>query len=281
MSTSGMAVSSQNNDLKGWLNSMWGVARLTLRLMLFSPRVMVFAAIGMFPVLIAILWNISRYFGVVSIHTLPFSMFMTLMGGFHFYFYIILLSLIYGTALFGDEIEENTISYLLLRPVKREAMWTGKMLAYLMLSVPVIVLSVFLTFFTLMWAAKYGNFANQVRQCIEVCLISVIGLIAYGSFFLWMGVQFKRSTMKGLVFAYIWEGFIPFAPGYVKFYCIRYYLLSMFPDQSAIPFNGMGIMNFYEQTATIRSVVTLLIITVIFGLMAIYKLKTSEFSSQE
>src|SRR5690606_1119283 len=62
-------------------------------------------------------------------------------------FIVPVLGVFYGTSLIADEVEDKTITYLFTRPIPRAAVLLGKYLAYLAVTVLVVLPSVMLVYF--------------------------------------------------------------------------------------------------------------------------------------
>jgi ABC-type transport system involved in multi-copper enzyme maturation permease subunit len=118
-------------------------------------------------------------------------------------FIVPVLALYYGTALVADEVEDKTITYLFTRPIRRGAVLLGKFLAYFVCTVMVVTPSLMVVYFLmgLSGATLAGTFPSLLKDLGLV----ILGLLAYGGLFAWVGAQFKRPLVIGLVFVFGFE----------------------------------------------------------------------------
>jgi len=120
-----------------WLYQLWAVAWLTLRNLVLRKRTLFMLLLACVPVAIA---AALRYWlpiggGRPTAHQFFTGMFI----GPYVYFVVLLTTIFFGASLFADERGDRTITFLLTRPVPREAIVVGKFLTYA-LSVNVMLL---------------------------------------------------------------------------------------------------------------------------------------------
>src|SRR6266511_1350518 len=119
-------------------------------------------------------------------------------------FIVPILAVFYRTSLMADEVEDKTITYLFTRPIPRGAVMAGKYLAYLACTILVVLASVMIVFF-LVVPINGGSIAASFLDVVKDLILLTVGLIAYGALFSWVGAQFKRPLLTGLVFVFGWE----------------------------------------------------------------------------
>jgi ABC-2 type transport system permease protein len=143
-------------------------------------------------------------------------------------FIVPVLGVFYGTALIADEVDDKTITYLFTRPVRRGAVLVGKFLAYVACTVLLVLPSVVLVYF-LVVPLGGGSIGESFPALLEDLGMLIIGLIAYGAVFAWVGARLKRPLVLGLVFAFGWEPAVLLFPGYLKRLTVAYYLQALVP----------------------------------------------------
>jgi ABC-type transport system involved in multi-copper enzyme maturation permease subunit len=143
-------------------------------------------------------------------------------------FIIPVLGVFYGTALIADEVEDKTITYLFTRPVRRGAVLFGKYLAYLACTVLLVLPSVVIVFFLIVPLGG-GSIGQAFPTLLEDLGMLIVGLIAYGAVFAWVGARLRRPVVIGLVFAFGWEPAVLLFPGYLKRLTVAYYLQALVP----------------------------------------------------
>ena len=74
----------------------------------------------------------------------------------------------------------------------------------------------------------------------------VLGLLAYGGLFAWVGARFRQPLVIGLVFVFGWEQVALLIPGYVRNFTIIYFLQSLAPQGDT----AEGIMALLQRLVT-------------------------------
>jgi ABC-type transport system involved in multi-copper enzyme maturation permease subunit len=144
-------------------------------------------------------------------------------------FIVPVLGVFYGTALIADEVDDRTITYLFTRPVPRGAVLLGKFLAYVACTALLVLPSVVLVYFLIVSIAG-GSIGESFPDLLEDLGMLIVGLIAYGAVFAWVGACLKRPLVLGLVFAFGWEPAVLLFPGYLKRLTVAYYLQALVPQ---------------------------------------------------
>jgi ABC-type transport system involved in multi-copper enzyme maturation permease subunit len=143
-------------------------------------------------------------------------------------FIVPVLGVFYGTALIADEVDDKTITYLFTRPVRRGAVLVGKYLAYVACTALLVLPSIVLVYF-LVVPLGGGSIGESFPALIEDLGMLIVGLIAYGAVFAWVGARLKRPLVLGLVVAFGWEPAVLLFPGYLKRLTVAYYLQALVP----------------------------------------------------
>jgi len=146
---------------------------------------------------------------------------------FYLRFIVPVLGVFYGTSLMADEVEDKTITYLFVRPIKRGAVLIGKYLAYLACTLFVVLPSVVLVY--LLVVPMQGSLGGAFIDLLKDLVLLAVGLAVYGAVFAFVGAKFKRPLLVGLVFVFGWEQAALAFPGYMKKFTVAYYLQSLVP----------------------------------------------------
>ena len=144
-----------------------------------------------------------------------------------FGFILTILSVIYGTAVVSQEIEQRTIVYLLTRPVPRWRILLAKFLGSLIAIILTTGLSVLLLALVVYGPGKIGS-----TPLWRDLMILPVGALAYGSLFLLMSTLLARPLMFGLLFAFGWESWVPNLPGAFARLSIMAYLRVLAPHKT-------------------------------------------------
>ena len=201
---------------------------LGLGQMIWSKRTMFIALIVGVPVLLAVF---ARAGGNASINVTinggrigAAEMFDTIVWLLFLRFAVPVLGVWYGTSLIADEVDEKTITYLFVRPVRRGAVVMGKYLAYLACTSCLVFGAVVLVYVSVMGSTPFAPDAHV--WAVPVAL--VLGLAAYGALFTLMGASLKRPLVLGLIFAFGWEQIALLVPGYLRRFTLAYHLETVF-----------------------------------------------------
>jgi ABC-type transport system involved in multi-copper enzyme maturation permease subunit len=125
-------------------------------------------------------------------------------------FLLPLVCLFQGGPAVVDEIEGRTITYLFLRPVSKPAIFLGKTLAAMVISIALVLVPVIPVFFLSMAA---GSDAGANMQFLAQSLVSLlVGCCSYTAVFALLGAVFARSLLAGLLFWAVVEWGLSFIP---------------------------------------------------------------------
>jgi ABC-type transport system involved in multi-copper enzyme maturation permease subunit len=144
-------------------------------------------------------------------------------------FAVPVLGVWYGTSLIADEVEEKTITYLFVRPIRRGTVVVGKYLAYLACTSIVMLGAVMLVYLAIVMRSAFPEDVSLTRALAVLAL----GLAAYGALFAFMGASLRRPLVSGLVFAFGWEQVALVLPGYLRRFTLAYHLDSVFRGSPA------------------------------------------------
>jgi ABC-2 type transport system permease protein len=192
------------------------IAALTLRQLLGRGRTVLLGLLALLPILLAIVYRIGSedtdqqqwvaqvlFDGLVVTVLLP------------------LLSLVYGTAALGAEIEDGTAVYLLAKPVSRAQIIVGKLLAaWVLTSVTVLASGLVAGAIGLQGVPGHGLLAG-----FGIALVA--GSLVYSALFVMLSVITSRALIAGLVYVFIWEGLINGLFAGTRLLSVRHYTLAV------------------------------------------------------
>jgi ABC-type transport system involved in multi-copper enzyme maturation permease subunit len=236
------------------------VFQLAWRQMLWSRRTFFVIAIIGVPIVLALAARSGAVSGSLSMtvngEEVGEGLFASILWVLLLRFVVPILGVWYGTSLIADEVEEKTITYLFVRPIRRGAVVVGKYLAYLACTAAVVLPGVVVVHAAGMSEAVDGS-AGLLRGLAALTL----GLASYGALFAFTGTSLRRPLVAGLVFAFGWEPLAMLVPGYLRRFTLAYYLEAVFRDTLAAAV-GVGF---------------LLAVTVVCLLLATHTIERREF----
>jgi ABC-2 type transport system permease protein len=179
--------------------ALWALYVLTLRQHLHGKRWMVITLLFLLP---AVLVLIVRR----TAHDVPPVNFE-----FVFVFMFIpqallpLVALIYASGMIQDEQEEQTITYLLVRPIAKWAIYLVKLLATLTTTVCLTAIFTAITY-VVIYAGAEPSAESIPLRCAKAISIHALAVIAYCCLFGLIGLLSKRSLVIGILYIAIFEG---------------------------------------------------------------------------
>jgi ABC-type transport system involved in multi-copper enzyme maturation permease subunit len=240
----------------GYLTSAFRIFDLSLSEMLWSRRTIFMALVVGVPVVMALMLRLLVSLGAPILEgpgravrmTGP-AIFGMMIWILYLRFTVPVLGVFYGTSLMADEVEDKTITYLFVRPIRRGAVLMGKYLAYLACTVFVVLPSVVVVY--LLVVPMQGSLGASFIDLLKDLAILTLGLAAYGALFAFVGAKYKRPLLIGLVFIFGWEQAALAFPGYMKRFTIAYYLQGLVPH--AMPNDGVVslLQGFFREAPTL------------------------------
>ena len=235
------------------------IFRLTLRQLLGRWRVLLIVFLASLPTLIVLLikWqnpeeaNFHQDFVQVMIDAM-------IIGGI-----MPIVTMTIASAAFGNELEDRTLYYLILKPISRVHIALAKVVATFVLTAPVVVAS------GVVPTALAGADAGAV---LAVGIALLAGVAAYASIFTWAGLITPRALSYGLVYVLVWEGLLSSFLTGVRYLSVRGYTLSLL--------HGIDAKNFEiledRVIAFPAAIVGAVGIALVFFFLAHYRLRTMD-----
>src|SRR5262245_54613201 len=111
-----------------------------------------------------------------------------------------LAALLYASGMIRDEIEEQTLTYLLIRPLPRWAIYLTKLLATLVAGTVLTGLFTLITYGVIAWGQ--AEFASQAMPQRPLQMAGIFGLtfLGYSALFGLLSLFFRRSLILGVVY---------------------------------------------------------------------------------
>lgn len=236
-----------------------------------------FALLGLIPVALAVVVRIVLHGRSGDMA----AVFTEILMVFFLQFYIVILSLFYGTSVTAEEIEGRTLSYLVTRPIPKPAVVLGKYAAYALLTTLMVGVSLALSYFIL----NAGRLAQPSLYLTFLGYLGVLvlGILAYTAFFTFLGALLKKAIILGLIFGFGWENVIQYFPGSTQKFSLVHYLKSLLPYR---PMGGGGrgvalLLFRLEPTAPPVAVLMLALIAGAFLALACWFFRTKEYLYEE
>jgi ABC-2 type transport system permease protein len=196
--------------------ALWTLYTLTLRQYLHGKRWLAMIALFLLPVGLAI---------VVRVHARhPSSVLLEFLAAFMFVPQALLplIALLYASGIIQDEQEEQTITYLLVRPIPKWAIYCMKLFATWTIAVALTIVLTVLTY-----AAIYTStdvpLTEVVLRCTKAALVHSLAVVAYCSLFGLISFITRRTLLVGIIYAAVVEGLFANLPFGIRLATVIYY----------------------------------------------------------
>ena len=165
-----------------------------------------------------------------------------------------------ATAAFGNELEDGTLPYLLMKPVSRLRLVLGKYAAVLLVTVPALLAGLAVTTAITAQGPDAGELG---RVLLAMAGASAAAAMLLGAVFLLVSLVIPRALLAGMIYIFAWESLLGrFLPG-VRAISSREYALRVFG----------GLLADDLPTASNASL-TMLAVAVVCLLLAVWRLRS-------
>jgi len=205
----------------GELSGLAVLLGLTLRQQLRGRRLLVLVVLYALPCVLAIvLRSLSR---PAPTDILEFALVYNLVP----HVLAPLTALLFAGGMIQDEVEEQTLTYLLVRPLPRPALYVCKLLGTLFLTTLLVAAST-----TGLYLATYWNTTEMwdggvVKRVLLTAGIFALGQVGYCSLFGCLGVLTRRTLIAGVIYIVIFEGLLANLQFMVRSLTVVYYVRVM------------------------------------------------------
>jgi ABC-2 type transport system permease protein len=136
-----------------------------------------------------------------------------------------------ATAAFGNELDDRTLSYLVLKPVPRSLIVLPKLLASIVVGGPLLIASGVV-------ATLLGVGGGQAALAVGLALFA--GAVTYATIFTWAGLVSTHALGFALIYVFLWEGLISSFLGGVRYLSVRGYTLAILHGIDDKSFEALG-----------------------------------------
>lgn len=182
-----------------------------------------------------------------------------------------LVSLVVGSAVVNEEVENRTITYPFTRPIPRSAFFIGRWFA------TALVVAALLGASAALVGLAAGGTGEPLPEGLVLRLVgaSIAGACVYPLLFAVLGVFLRRPMIVGLGYTFLFEGILANVPGGNQSLSIQYYLRSICLDpslevwQETGPFIALGLQSLSTPLAAVHVLSIVLVTFLTVGAVAI------------
>jgi ABC-2 type transport system permease protein len=137
-----------------------------------------------------------------------------------------IVALTYASGIIRDEQEDQTLTYLLIRPIPRWAIYSIKLLATLTTTILLTTLFTALTFLAI-YVGNQTSFSDACGRALKTIAMHDLAVLAYCCLFGLMSLVTNRSLVLGIVYIILIEGLIANMPFGLRLITVIYYCRSI------------------------------------------------------
>lgn len=199
-----------------WFSAGWTLYTLTLRQHLHGKHWMVMALLFLLPAALAVVVRITA--PRVPPEALEFMLVMLFVPQ----CILPVVALLYASGIVQDEEEEQTITYLLLRPIAKWTIYLIKLIAAMSTTTVLVFVFTALAYATIYLGSEMplGEVAARWLQASSIHALSVV---TYCSLFGLLSLLTKRILVVGILYIAVIEGLLANFPFSIRLLTVIYY----------------------------------------------------------
>jgi len=196
-----------------------------------------------------------------------------------------MLGLFFASMLIGEDVESQTIPYVLTRPIPRSALVVGKYAAYMAISTTVMLPAIALTFAACTALGGISFSGSAISMLAHYCGVAIMSLLGYGAVCMMFGALFKRPIIVGVVAIFGWQRLALYVPGFIDFFTIEKYVKMLIGEGASLQTSAVmrpALMEFQKKVFLIsasKAFVALLLISCILMCVTIFAVRRREYTT--
>jgi ABC-2 type transport system permease protein len=200
------------------LAALWMVVRITASRQGRGRRLIVMAILFSVPVALAMLARQYQhpYEADVSANLLIFGLFFQAL--------VPLAALLFASGMVQDDVEEQTMTYLLIRPIARWAIYLAKLVGTFLITWMRASVFAVATLVTVYWEEQDLWNVTLKEQAPAVVMLLALALGAYTSIFGGMSLLFRRTLIIGAIYIAIFEGLLANIDFVFRYATVMFYI---------------------------------------------------------
>ncbi len=198
-------------------------------------------------------------------------------------FLIPIAAMAVGIPAIGEQVEDGTIVFMWTRPIKRRAIYLGRLFAAQIVSTVLMSGSLVLCFMIMVSEGASIITFDFLKLYLLTFMIIGLGAFTYSALFAAMGTFFKKPVLPAILLAFGWENLVTNIPARVQELSLRFHLQNLIDRPPAAPNDLPGILGALLSTAfnrepvpKIQSIVVLLAVMLIATVVGIWLLRHKE-----
>jgi ABC-2 type transport system permease protein len=188
-----------------------------------------------------------------------------------------LAALLYAAGVIQDEVEEQTLTYLLLRPLPRWALYLTKLLASILTTSLLTGVFTTLAFVVIYWNTPelWGDVLPG--RALKTAALLALAQAAYCSVFAAISLFTRRSLIAGIVYIIVFEGLLANIEMVTRRLTVMYYFRVLSLRWLDVPLGKEWSIDLDTAPSSLDSVLTLLAACAVFMLIGALMMMRREF----
>lgn len=201
-------------------------------------------------------------------------------------FLIPIAAMAVGIPAIGEQVDDGTIVFTWVRPVRRRAIYLGRLLAAQSVATILMFTSLALCFLVMISAGLNVITWDLLKLYLQTYLIIGLGVFTYAALFAAMGTFFKKPVLPAILFAFGWESLVTNIPARVQELSLRFHLQNLIERPPATPDDLPGLLGALlsaqfnrDPVPKLQSIAVLFIVGALATLVGIWLLKHKEIEN--
>jgi ABC-2 type transport system permease protein len=152
-----------------------------------------------------------------------------------------LTALLYASGIVRDEVEEQTLTYLLVRPLPRRAIYVTKLLATLLVAVIFVGLFTLVTYLAIFLGAPGVTAHFLMERVMKLIGLFSLSLTVYYCIFGYMSVFATRALVAGIAYIILLEDLLVEQDFAVRYLTVVYYFRTLSARWLGINYAGWNL----------------------------------------
>lgn len=170
-----------------------------------------------------------------------------------------LATVILATNALGNEIEDRTMVYLVLKPVRRSRIVLEKFAAVVQSTWLALVVGMVIAWIM----AIRGGVIDNIDILAAIVLALLVGVLTYAALFMALSLIISRALIAGIIYVLIWESLLArLIPG-ARLLSVQHYVQSIYSRLLADP--AIQISNAMQLYSAFLAVIGLILFSLIFS----------------
>jgi ABC-2 type transport system permease protein len=200
------------------LGALATVVRITVARQLRGKRIWLFALMFALPAALAVL---------IRRHAEPYVPEDSAMALLHVLIpqaIVPLTALLFASSLVQDDVEEQTLTYFLIRPIPRWSIYVAKVAGAVLTTSVLAALFTTATVAAIWWGVDDFGAEDMIRDAGLLTATSTLAMLAYISIFSLLSLMTKRVLVVGVGYVVLFEGIVSNIPFLFRYATVRFHV---------------------------------------------------------